>query len=409
MFDMGYTSSNLITSGIYTTVLNKAIADFFFVFDNTSTKTFINGYNSAVSVTGLSPEIPTSVISINNGAFLNCLTLNQIIIPSTVTSIGDTAFSGCTALTTVTLQRLQDQTLTTLGSNCFLNVGFTTTNYTSVINMYKMKYTRSNLITAGISLNVVDVFFVFNANKTSITGFNTVVNVSGINLEFPNTVITIGNNAFLNCSTLNQITIPSSVTSIGTSAFKGSSLTSVTIPDSVRSIGDYAYQSCTQLLDVSILNSTIPTTLGISVFFSCSLLKSIYIPDNIKSLGNQLFYNCISLTSVNIPNTVTSIGNEVFRSCSKLDNIVIPNTVTSIGEYVFFNCTSLNNIIISNSVNIINLGMFNGCSSLNQITIPSSVTSIFNNAFTGCNALGQIIIPNSVTSIGISAFQIVLL
>jgi hypothetical protein len=146
-------------------------------------------------------------------------------------------------------------------------------------------------------------------------------NVKKVVIE--DSVTSIGDYAFFNCSSLTSITIPDSVTSIGESAFYGcSSLTSITIPDGVTSIGNTA-------------------------FSYCSSLTSITIPDSVTSIGDYAFRNCSSLTSITIPNSVTSIGNNTFRLCKSLTIITIPDSVTSIGESAFDNCKNLKTISLS--------------------------------------------------------------
>ena len=165
--------------------------------------------------------------------------------------------------------------------------------------------------------------------------------------------------AFSGCSGLTSITIPNSVTSIGSSAFEGcSGLTSVTIPNSVTSIGSSAFS---RLLW--------PT--------------SITIPNSVTSIGSSAFSGCSGLTSVTIPNSVTSIGDYAFSGCSGLTSVTIPNSVTSIGNYAFYNCSGLTSVTIGNSVTSIGDEAFWGCSGLTSVTIPNSVTSIGGNAFDG--------------------------
>ena len=97
--------------------------------------------------------IPSSVTSIDASAFENCSSLSSVIIPSSVTSIGAYTFKGCSLLTNITLDRVNSQGLTTLATGCFLNTGITVQ---TILKIYRMGYTRYNLITSGISTNIVD-------------------------------------------------------------------------------------------------------------------------------------------------------------------------------------------------------------------------------------------------------------
>ena len=247
------------------------------------------------------------------------------------------------------------------------------------------------------------------------------------NVTIPSSVTSIGKRAFLFCDRLTSVTIPSSVKSIGYEAFSYCSrLTSVTLPSSVTSIGHYAFSYCSSLMSVTIPSSvtsigvdafsgcssltsvTIPgsvTSIGWGAFRGCSSLTSIHIPSSVTSIGGGAFGGCSSLTSVNIPSSVTSIENGAFRGCSSLTKITIPGSVTSIGEDAFSGCSSLTSVTIPSSVTSIEFGAFSGCSSLKSVTIPNSVASIGRWAFSGCSSLTSITIPSSVTSIGLRAFS----
>ena len=180
-------------------------------------------------------------------------------------------------------------------------------------------------------------------------------------------------------------------------------LTSITIPDSVTSIGDDAFRGCTRLTNITIPDSV--TSIGDDAFRGCTGLTSITIPDSVTSIGSYAFRGCTRLTSITIPNSVTSIGNYAFSGCTGLTSITIPNSVTSIGNYAFDGCTGLTSITIPNSVTSIGSYAFSGCTGLTSITIPDSVTTISYGAFYGCTGLTSITIPDSVTSIGNAAFQ----
>ena len=192
-------------------------------------------------------------------------------------------------------------------------------------------------------------------------------------------VTSIGSDAF-KYSSLTSVTIPNSVTSIGSYAFESCySLTSVNIPNSVTSIGDGAFQGCHGLTSVTISDITAwlsisfagsesnPLCYAYHLFLNGEEVKDLTIPNSVTSIGDYTFHGCSSLTSVTIPNSVTSIGNSAFAFCSNLTSVTIPNSVTSIGGYAFQRCSSLTSVTIPNSVTSIGYAVFSGCSSLTSI------------------------------------------
>ena len=222
-------------------------------------------------------------------------------------------------------------------------------------------------------------------------------------VTIPNSVTSIENEAFSACRSLQSVTIPNSVTSIGDEAFSACvSLQSVTIPNSVKSIGYRAFSDCYSLQSVTIPNSV--TKIGDRAFFYCKSLQSVTIPNSVTRIGDEAFGSCKSLQSVTIPNSITKIGYGTFSWCDSLQSVTIPNSVKSIGDGAFGSCASLQNITIPNSVKSIGDGAFGSCKSLQSITIPNSIKSIGNFAFNSCKSLQSITIPNSVKSIGDGAF-----
>ena len=140
----------------------------------------------------------------------------------------------------------------------------------------------------------------------------------------PNSVTSIGDNAFRNCRSLKSVIIHNNVKSIEGGAFYHcGSLKYVTIPDSVTIIGSFTFSGCRELTSVTIGNSV--TSIGNWAFGYCVGLESVVIPSSVESIGNLAFYGCTKLSSVEIPDSVTSIGNWAFYECSNLKYVTISN------------------------------------------------------------------------------------
>jgi hypothetical protein len=176
----------------------------------------------------------------------------------------------------------------------------------------------------------------------SLPNSNTVISIN-----IPDSVTSIGQNAFNNCTSLTSITIPNSVGTIGNSAFIGcNSLISITIPSSVKTIEPYAFNGCTSLTSITIPNGVMSIENG--AFNYCTSLTSINIPNGVIGIASNAFKNCSGLQSVTFPTSLTTIENNAFEGCTSLRSIIIPNGVGTIGNNAFLNCTSLTSITMPN-------------------------------------------------------------
>ena len=258
-------------------------------------------------------------------------------------------------------------------------------------------------VTVAAATNTFD----FNLTTGTITKYNgtdtVVVIPSKINGV---TVTTIGTDAFLGLN-ITSVTIPASVTEIGSNAFAGcTNLTSVhyagdwsnlTIQSGNPAVQDAAKDAANeQLFDFEfILNNTAVVVIRYKGTAADVTIPSRYKGKPVTMIDHAAFHNNSAVTSVTIPDSVTSIPDSAFGFCPQLTNISIPNSVTYIGFSAFNSCTSLKSITLPSSLSTIQSYAFCNCGNLETIRIPVSVTSIGNCAFDDCPSLMTVTYPGS--------------
>ena len=269
-------------------------------------------------------------------------------------------------------------------------------------------------------------------------------------IVLPNGITSIGSYSFLGCSNVRNVSVPASVTLIGTSAFDSSrysqcqvtghcgknvkwtiykgvltlsgngampdwegpweqpwsyccstDIEKVVIEPGVTSISNYAFVICEQMTQISIPSTV--THIGNCAFEACHSLKSISIPNSVKTLGYSVFSNCDNLTSVKLPSGLKSLSSDLFMSCTSLKTVEIPSTVTAIYSGAFSYCSKLASITIPSGVKQIGADTFQDCRSLKSVTLPCGITTIESGLFSGCTSLSSVMIPPTVTTID-SAF-----
>lgn len=331
-------------------------------------------------------NIPNSVETIGNYAFEDCYHLN-IILPQNLISIGTYAFEKCS------LESIKIPKSVTSIDKCALQ-GCYSENDSIIVEDGNPIYDSRE-----------------NCNAIIETKTNTLV-IGGNSTIIPNSVKTIGENAFMNCfrncNMWYSMTIPDGVECIEKHAFSGCyKLDSITIPDSVVTIGESAFYNCVNLGSVYInsLESWCNIDFGVSanplshkrfdsynmgtahLIVNGKLVHELNIPNTVKSIKNFAFERC-SLTSVFIPENVTTIGIEAFAGCLPLKSIVISNGVTNIEQNAFCAC-SLTSIFIPKSIKTIGERAFQLCNEATYITILGSPI-ILKDAFAKCDKIRDV-------------------
>ena len=278
-----------------------------------------DGYGALVT----NVEIGEGITSISEKIF-SYAEIEQLTLPESLTSIGDSAFYDC-AIDSVYINSLE--------SWCNIEFEFTTSN---------PLYDGASLYVDGVLLTEIDkISNIAEIQNYAFYGYDSLQSVT-----IPDSVTSIGDSAFCFCSGLSEVNIPNSVESVGSSAFYGTAYYNEASnwQDGVLYINQWLLKA-----DYSVLTgdyAILPNTVGIgdSAFLGCSSLTSVTIPDGVTSISDSAFSNCTSLTDVTIPDSVTSISEWAFNHCGSLTNVNIPDSVVSIGDNAFYCCDSLTGV-----------------------------------------------------------------
>lgn len=390
-------------------------------------------------------NIPSSlggypVTSIGEYAFFRCNDIKSVTIPDSVTSIGYWAFGDCAGLTNVSIPASVEKIASGAFSGCTTIASFfvevENSAYCSVDGLLLSK--DGSILIHGVKGDIIVPDTVTTIGEEAFYG-----RIGLTSIEIPKSVTNIGTSAFCYCYGLEDVTIPDSVTEIGIFAFSCcESLTSVTVRGDAPNVGSQSFDHIGEGAVVHLPRGasgyevdgdgkwqgmtvewygpefTINAN-GVLTAVNLHDETDVDIPDSVTSIGNSAFYGCSDLTSLTIPNSVTSIGSSAFYGCSGLTNVMIGSGVTNIGTMAF--CT-YEGYGVSSSITTFEVApenvYYSSCNGLllskdgkkliqgvnRDVVIPDSVTSIGEYAFYQCWGVTNVVIPSSVTNIGYYAF-----
>ena len=360
--------------------------------------------------------IPNSVTNIASRAFYQCHGLTEIVIPGSVEYIGTNAFYQCTNMVSLTIGdgvRIIDQyafsyctsldnggetlyipdSVETIGLYAFNNIALDSVSLPGALysegaplNAYFVHKSTGVKSTTVTYRTDQPVFRMYGTRLTSVQlNGNTEVTI-------PSSVTDIGS-AFQDLGELVGVTIPSSVTNIGVFAFQNcTNLTSITIPSSVVVIGGSAFQGCTSLEEIEIPDSVVSME---HAFWDCSGLTRVVLGNGLTEIAPYTFMDCTSLTNVVFGENLSVIGNTAFEGCTALTDVVFPDSLTRINYYAFRDCTSITELVIPENV-VVDFDAFRGCTSLTDLTVKSGVTLSYA-SFQDCTSLSQATLEDRVT------------
>ena len=367
-----------------------------------------------------------------------------LVIPERITKIENNAFYGCSGITSITFEG--DKNLKSIGNSAFYECsGLTGTlsipNSVEQIGEYAFyKNTGLSGLNLPNSLNLLGQYAFYECNNLQGT------------INIPASLEILNDYTFTSCKNLSKVVFESDgkkgVTKIGKAVFYQVKLESVTLPDTLNTIGENAFYDCQNIQNLYLPNSL--TNIGSSAFYNCKKLNIIHWSENLQTIGTSAFKDCVNLTTLPNKNKITAIKVKSFYGCTLIgsegENDIIAwledSNITSVGDNGFNNCSQLTGdylgeitnkngveIVISGSpftgtsvklTKVLNLEektsivdneyagvtkfVDNSGKEVTKIDIPSTVKTIGNNAFNGCTSIETISMPNNITSIGVSAF-----
>ena len=341
--------------------------------------------------------IPDSVKEIRQEAFYSTR-FYSVTIPGSVETIGEEAFSGC-SLYTLTLS----EGIKRIEKYAFYDCGIEKLSIPASVEyiaesafarldyLHEVKVSSDNPNYCSYGGNL------YNKDRTVLMFYPTGKSATKVTVSSP--VKRIGAGAFMFDENLQELVVGSSVEEIGNNAFEYcENLKSVTLPDTLKKIEDTAFYH------VGITKIDIPK--GLTELpegaFSGSMLESVTIPGNIKTIGEYAFISCENLQKIIISDGVENIGGAAFRGCG-INTVEVPESVKNIREDAFSYCSNLKSVTLPEGLTSISRYCF--CyTGLESIIIPESVTEIGEFAFEGCQNMKRVEVPPTVTSIGGGAF-----
>ena len=356
--------------------------------------------------------VTEGVEEIGDKAFYYCPSLREIKLPKTLKKIGEKAFGLNANLSKISLENNKNDYFE-VASNVLYTVGKTElVCYPQGIKALTYDLPDSvEIIRNGAmygNQNLTGITISSNSQLVEIgeRAMAALFNVESIDISRCQYLTTIGEKAFSENTSLKQMEIPASVTSMGDAVFyKSSSIQFIKLNNSFEKLPNETFSSCSRLQNVTFTSASTIKTIGKKAFSGTAITKFPTLV-NLETIEEDAFNACMSLDTITFPNKLKSIGVGAFNNCSSVSSIIFPNGLTEITERSFNRCENLQSIDLSNTqVTTIARTAFMGCSSVVEIEFPSTLKRIEEKAFSGLVKLETLEFPKGLEYIGYAAFD----
>lgn len=366
----------------FTACINKKISDLIFEIqsDGTYALTYclMDASNDIVI-----PETykGKAVTKIGDNAFKNCYLVESITVPKSIKSIGADAFFGTEKLTKLNYLGTWDDWVQIDLSDTYMNsAGYFIDFYLNDELVTEIDFTTEKEV-KSIAFDFNQFFYGAKIPSSAISAIpknklSKLEIVSGL---------AIPDGAFLDASSLKEVTLSSSIKSIGEDAFKNSPyIEKVNFNGTVSEWASIDFKN-------AYAN---PLYYGESLYINGELVSEINISGTTK-ISDYAFINCQNATAVTIGEGVTSIGDSAFSNCKNINSVQLAQSTKTIGESAFAGC-GVSSFVIPDNVTTIGRRAFDNCSKLTSVTIGKSVQKIENQAFYDCVKLEKVNYTGSI-------------
>lgn len=369
-------------------------------------------------------SVKASLRTIGKNAFKGCTSVEEVTIPKGILTVSNSAFEGCSGLTDVTIAAKtinakafaecknlkavkMEEGVTTIQGMAFANTQISAVTIPSTLTTAGT--TKEGTIEKGpFAGTMIATVHGQTEDSTEAQEGATILPetkkipdnlflgcTSIIDVQIPETVTEIGQKAFKDASSVENVTFAvntetgkvKGVEKIGISAFDGcSSLQELVLPETVTEVLQGAFANEGALVKADMSRAASLKKWDKESFKGDTALAEVVLPTagGITAIPDGAFAGCTSLTGENlkIPKNIVTITANAFKE-SGLKKLYIPNQVTMIGASAFEACKNLEDVHISNNISIISQSMFKNCEKLKKIEIPVKVEKIGTNAFYG--------------------------